>query len=126
MAEFYDVNRFEVNIQTNQTMTEVYQEVANVEMLGAEVGTYEYGLSGVHSFDQSITSEYRRVSIDGGATWQETILEPSDTNNVRSESYQFYLQGVSGDLSLIVQARKETATGVMVVHSVNAWIKRVK
>ena len=126
MAEFYDVNRFEVDIQADQTMTETYQEIASVEMLGAEAGTYEYGISGVHSYDQSIYSEYRRISIDGGATWQETILEPSDSNNVRSTSYQFYKQGVSGDLNLIVQARKEVATGVMVVHVIHAWIKRVK
>ena len=125
MAEFWDVNAFAVDIRADLTMTEVYQEVASVELLGAEAGTYEYGLSGVHSYDQSIYSEYRRVSIDGGDTWQETILEPSDSSNVRSTSFQFYKTGVSGDISLIVQGRKEVVTGVMVVHSINAWIKRV-
>ncbi len=127
MAEFFDVAKSVVDItNTDQTMTEVYQEIANVEMLGAEVGTYEFGISGRHSFDQSITSEYRQVSIDGGATWQETILEPSDSSNIRTDTYIFYLDGVSGDLSIQVQARKETATGIMIVHSINAWIKRVK
>lgn len=125
MAEFFDINKFVVDIRENLTMTEVYQEVASTEMLGAELGTYEYGISGFHSYDQANLSEYRRVSIDGGATWQETILEPSDTSNVRGTSYQFYKQGVSGDLSIIVQGRKETAVGIMLVHSVNAWIKRV-
>ena len=124
--EFYDVNRFELDIATDLTMTEVYSEVTNVEMLDVEEGTYEYGMSGVHSFDQSITSVYRRMSIDGGVTWQEVILEPSDNTNIIANSYQFYIQGVSGDLSLIVQARKETVTGVLTIHSANAWIKRVK
>lgn len=126
MAEFWDINAFAVDIRANLTMTENYQEVASTELLGAELGTYEYGVSGVHSYDQANLSEYRRVSIDGGDTWSEVIMEPSDSSNVRATSYQFYVVGASGDLSIVVQGRKETATGVMTVHNVNAWIKRVK
>lgn len=125
MAEFFDINRFEVDIRENLTMTDTYQEVGNTEMLDAELGCYEFGYSGVHSYDQINKSEYMRFSLDGGTTWQELIREPANTLDIQADSYQFYIRGISGDLSFIVQARAQDATGTMEVYSVNVWIKRV-
>lgn len=125
MAEIFDILRFEVDKRQDITLPETYTEVANVDLLGAELGKYEYGVSMTHSFDSVTTSVYRRVSIDGGTTWKEFILEPSDITNNVAGSYFFFGIGVSGDLSITVQARKETTAGVLVIGAVDAYIRRV-
>lgn len=124
--EIFDILTFNVDKRVDLTMTDVYQEIANVSLLGSVLGDYEYGFSVTHQFDQIIKSEYLRFSIDGGITWSEFVGEPSDITDDSGFMYQFYKLQKSGDLNLIIQARKEDGVGVMTVEFVDAWIKRVR
>lgn len=126
MAEIFDILRFEGDSSQDLTMTEVYQEVANVSLLGAELGTYVFDMSMVHTFDSVTTSVYRRMSIDGGATWNEFVVEPSDITDLIPDSYNFFVEGASGNLTLQIETRKETSAGVLLVKQVHASIRRVK
>ena len=126
MADIFDILRFEVDKTSDLTMTDTYQEIGNVEMLDAELGTYEYGFSVTHSFDSTTTSEMFRMSLDDGATWDEYIIEPKDKTDEIFDSYNFFKVGMSGDLSLILEARQETSAGVMVVQFADVFIRRVK
>jgi len=126
MAEIFDILRFEVDKRENLTIPETYTEIANVTMTDAELGDYEYGVSMTHTFDSTTTSVYRRMSSDGGVTWREFILEPSDTTDNVAGSYNFFRLQVSGDLNIIVQARKETSAGTLIVGSMDAYIRRVR
>lgn len=126
MAEYFELPRFTVDKRRDLTMTEVYQEIGNVSVLGAALGTYEYGFSMTHQYDQANLSEYVRFSIDDGVTWTEFITEPSDTTNDTPMTYNFFKEGVSGDLNIQVQARKVNATGVMTVKFIDTYMRRVK
>jgi len=125
MAEFFDVARFEVDKRTDVSIPETYTEIGNVTMAGAEEGTYEYGFSLTWLFDQVNKSEFLRFSSDGGVIWHESNSELSDSAFEKRDAYQFYIPLSSGDLNLIVQVRKEDATGVMDVQFADTWIKRV-
>ena len=126
MAEFFTVARFEVDKRKDLTMTDTYQEIGNISMLNAVEGTYEYGFSMTHTFDQTIKSEFVRFSIDGGVTWTEFSKEPSDLTDNIPTTYNFFKTGASGNLSIIVEARKEDAVGEMIVKFIDTYIKRVK
>ena len=126
MAEIFDILRFEVDKRQDLTMTDVYTEVGNVSVLGADLGTYEYGVSLTSIFDQTNKSEFIRFSTDGGTVWYELSSEPADKTDDNPSVYNFFLEGVSGDLNFQVQARKEDASGVMLIHFVDTYIRRVK
>jgi len=125
MAELFNILVSAVDARQNIVMTDVYQEVANVTLVGAELGDYEHMMSITSQYDQTTKSEFFRFSLDGGSTWEESQTEPKDKTDKRYISYPFVRTQVSGDLQLIIQARKEDVTGVMTVLFANAWIKRI-
>jgi len=59
-------------------------------------------------------------------TWFEFSSEPADKTDDNPASYVFFLENMSGDLNFQVQARKEDATGVMDIHFIDTYIRRVK
>lgn len=126
MAEYFELTRFTVDKRQDLTMTEVYQEIGNVSIAGAILGTYEYGFSMTHQYDQANLSEYIDFSTDGGVTWTEFITEPADTTDDEPLTYFFFKEGISGDLNLRVRARKVNTTGVMVVKFIDTYMRRVK
>jgi len=123
--EIFDILRFAVDKRSDLTMTDAYTEVGNVSLDNCDMGTYEYGLSLTSIFDQTNKSEYLRFSTDGGNTWYEFSSEPADKTDDNPTSYNFFLENMSGDLNFQVQARKEDATGVMSIHFVDTYIRRV-
>ena len=127
MADIFDILRYEHDKGAYPNVPETYVEVANVSMLAVEPGEYEFGYSAITTYDQTTKSLYGRFSTDGGSTWTEVRVEPKDNTNIVPEQYQFIeTVTVAGDLSLIVQARKEDAIGTFDLVAINAWIKRMK
>ncbi len=126
MAEIFDIMRFEYDTQDDQVMTDVYQDIAMATMVGAEEGVYEYGASIIYTFTSTNTSMFRELSIDGGVTWIEFIIEPSDSSDRVGSSYFFFKGAVSGNLEIRARARKENAVGILTIETVNVYIKRVK
>ncbi len=126
MAELFGLLNFNVDKRQNLLMSSVYGEIGNVSLLGAVVGTYEFGFSLTLNFDQANKSEFVRFSLDGGATWTEFQTDIGNSTTDTPLMYQFYKEGLSGDLSLQVEARKEDATGIMNIIFVDTWIRRVK
>ncbi len=124
--DIFDILRFEVDKTSDTTMLSTYQSVGSVTMANAVLGTYEFGMSITSKYDQTTKSKFARFSLDDGATWFEFTHEASDKTDSDPTTYSFFLEGVSGDLTLDVECRKEDATGIMIVEFADVWIKRVK
>lgn len=124
--EIFDILRYELDARQNLDIDDTYTEIANVTMSNAVLGDYEHTMSLTHSYDQTNSSAFFRFSIDGGVTWDESTLAPDDKLDRTFTAYSFVRVGESGNINLQIQARKEDSdVGILTVHSVNAWIKRI-
>jgi len=128
MADIFSILTYDVDKNSGLTMTDTYQDVANVTMAAPTVvnGWYEFGMSITSTFDTTTKSEFYRFSLDGGTSWNEFTHEPSDQTDEEPFVYIFPKQYTSAEaVNFIVQARKEDTAGTMLVPFADAWIKRV-
>ena len=126
MAELFTILELALDKRDTLTMTETYQEVGKATMANAPAGTYEFGMSLSTTYDTAQKSKFLRFSLDDGTSWSEFESEPSDKTNIEPFTYNFFKSGVSGALSLTVQARKEDAAGVMTVNFIDTYIRRAQ
>ena len=102
-----------------------YSEVDRLEVSGIEAGTYEIRFSWTSSLDSINTSQFFRYSTDGGATWIEFIIEPSDSANVFPFTYFYPTEQGGGDFELIFQARKQNGGDTMTIDYLDLILARV-
>ena len=103
-----------------------YSEVSRLTTIDRAGGTYEVKMSWTSSLDSAVNSQFFRFSTDGGATWQEFVIEPSDTTNVYPFVYFYPFEHEGGTLEIIFQARKELAGDVMTIDYLDLIFERVR
>ncbi len=104
---------------------DTWTDVCTVESAENPHATFEFKMSTSFTLDSAIHSAFFRFSIDGGSTWDEITLEPSDVTNKQSPTY-FFPKDVlkNAGVSLILQARKEDAADVMTILYADVIIEK--
>lgn len=93
-------------------ISEVYTEVARLDVPYREVGVYEFKLSFTFNFTSINTSAFYRWRFNGG-TWQEFSSEQKDKTDNEAVDYFYPVEWTGGKLLVEVQMKKETANGTL-------------
>ena len=89
-------------------------------------GTYEFGVSLTWEYDVTNRSAEMRFSTDDGQTWGRTYRhEPNDGTDVQPFMYSYPLEHPGGPRSVIMQARKTSASGTLNVAFCDLFYRRV-
>lgn len=117
----FDYHKTNSPIAVGDSWTEI-----NALAIDRPAGLYVWAVSVTWVFDSSNRSAEFRFSTDGGQTWGEAWrLEPSDNTNRHPLFYSFPVQHAGGPRSVIMQARKLSAQGVLTVTYSDLWYQRV-
>ena len=87
-------------------------------------GTYMLGFSVLWEYNRANASADLRYSADGGTTWTELHMEPKDSTDITTTSYQFPMTLVDGTHGLTIQMKKESLGGVLNVKFADTWLER--
>ncbi len=120
---------YDLDKRSNLVMTDTWQTIAEVvtkekAVIGAE---YEIGFSIASTYDQITKSEMFQISYDGGSTWMDFSEEPKDKTNITPRAFINVTDAitVAEKKHVILQAKKETSTGIMKIIRSLVWVKRV-
>jgi len=101
----------------DQTMSETYQTVVELNITDAPAGDFVFGFTFTTSFDSTTKKEFFQFSIDGGVNWDGFTTPVKSTTDREPFVYAYPINGFAGGaFHAIFQARKEDASGVMIVH----------
>jgi len=121
----WDVVTFYGDKTSDLTMSDVYSDIGNFTTPDLPKGRYDFSMSFTTIFDRNNFKEFFRFSTDGGATWNEFAAQTSSKIDAKAYTYNFTKENYSGVTHMIVQARKETGAGNMIVLFSDSAIKRV-
>jgi hypothetical protein len=129
-----------VELEANQRFDPTYDFAKSVNIIAGEIYTellnyttdaplngilYEFGLSLSWQYTVANKSAYLRFSTDGGVSWTEFIGQPKDQTDVVPFVYIFPI-AFTGSPNVIIELRKQDASGILTAFYSDSWIKRVK
>jgi hypothetical protein len=93
---------------------ETWTEIGYLNVPAHDPGVWFFSIAAVWEFNSTNRSALFRFSQDNGATWgDEFKIEPADTSDVYPFSYLVPRQSQGNASTVRMQARKETAGGVL-------------
>jgi len=110
---------------SNHTVTgDTYENIAILPIVDRNPGVYEVKFSGTYTLDTTTRSAYIRFSLDDGLTWNEFRREPKDNTDKLPFYYAFPKDFNGTDTNIIVQMRKESASDILEVFSLDVVFER--
>jgi len=104
-----------------------WQEILNLNITDAPIGTYEFTISLAWQLDTTSSSACVRYSLDGGNTWVESCEEPKDRTDVRHTMFGYPLEHPAvGNINIIVQSSKTSSSTTLTIKKGSLVIKKVK
>ena len=91
-----------------------------------EAGLYELSISSTFLINAINNSVFRRFSLDGGATWDESSEESKDATDKKFRHYSFPLDHSAGQvIDYILQLKKEASADNLDVFTASIWLTRI-
>ena len=103
---------------------DVYEEIARLTTPSREAGIYKLSQSMLYSLNSTSTSAYFRFSTNGGSTWNEIRREPKDNTDVLASAYTATIVHPGGVFDLVIQSRKDNASNILSVLSIDVIFER--
>ena len=105
-------------------LPETYTIIATLNVPALVAGTYLLGISSTYQLDTAQKSVFARFTLNNGVP-EEFSKEPKDSTDREAFSYGFpYVHAVDGEFNLVLELRKEDATGVLDPHFANLWLDK--
>ena len=118
---------YEYEKSINVTILETWTDIGELDIATNPYAIYEYKFAVAFSLDSIVNSALFRYSIDGGVTWTNAQIEPSDVLNEYNVSYFFPKEvAENAGLKFIMQAMKESNGDTMIVSFADVVIEKKK
>ena len=119
---FYTYDYTTVNDIT--VTNDVYEQVASLIIADRVAGTYRFEATMLYSLNSVTNSSFFRFSLDNGATWVEIRRETKDITDVIPVAYATTVVHTGGAVNIVVQARKEVASDVLTIPTIDLMFNR--
>jgi len=103
---------------------DVYEEIIRLTTGSLDAGIYKLSQSMLYSLNSTNTSAFFRFSIDGGVNWSEIRREPKDNLDTLPSSYTSTIVHIGGIMDIVIQSRKESASDILNVASIDVIFER--
>ena len=119
---FYTYDYTTVNDIT--ILDDAYETVATIEVADRAAGTYRFEATMLYTLNSVTNSSFFRFSLDGGVSWVEIRREAKDITDIIPVAYATTLVHAGGAINIVVQARKEVASDVLTITSLDLMFNR--
>ena len=126
MADIFSILTYDFDKQSVPNLSDVFQTVASVTLLGAVAGTYEIGYSFQVDFNGTKGKPlyFRLGGTYGDPTEFSTVSEQNADK--KNRFYAFPKVHAGGDITVSLDMRKDATIGTLDVDFVDTMIRRVK